>query len=235
MTPSRCIQMSTGARWLVAIALCAVTGVGAAQGVSTAQQDAGSRYAKLLGEADIAARYNSTLDAQLQSQQNEIASLQAQIAGLDATAAEVPAMLQKMFDDLAAFVAADVPFLAKERADRVSRLRELMGAADKSAGEKFRRLIEAYTIEMEYGRTMEAYHATLTDGREADFVRLGRVTLMYKTAEGDEVGYWDQQKKAWVPAPEYKRSIEQALRIAKQTVAPDLITVPVPAPQGGKS
>ena len=227
MTLSSSLSMPTGARWLVAIALCAVTGVSAAQ-------DAGTRYAKLLGDADITARYNTALEAQLQSQQNEMASLQAQM-GMDATAAEIPAMLQKMFEQLDAFVAADVPFLAKERADPREPLRDLMGQTDKPAGEKFRRLLEAYTIEMEYGRTMEAYHGTLNDGREADFVRLGRISLMYRTMEGDEAGYWDQQKKAWVMAPEYKRSIEQALRIAKQTVAPDLITVPVPAPQGGKS
>jgi uncharacterized membrane-anchored protein YhcB (DUF1043 family) len=230
MTFSRSIDMPARARWLVAIVLCAVTGVGAAQA-----PDAGTRYARLLADADITMRYNATLEAQLQSQQNEMASLQAQIAGMDATAAEVPALIQKMFDQLEAFVAADVPFLAKERAERVSRLRELMGQADKSAGEKFRRLLEAYTIEMEYGRTMEAYRGMLTDGREADFIRLGRVSLMYQTADGNEVGYWDQQQKTWVAAPEYKRSIELALRIAKQTVAPDLITVPVPAPQGGKS
>ena len=228
MTLSRSLSTPTRARWLVAIALCAVTGVSAAQ-------DAGTRYATLLRDADVTARYNSALEAQLQSQQNEMASLQAQIAGMDATAAEVPGMLQKMFEQLDAFVAADVPFLAKERTDRVTRLRDLMGQTDKPAGEKFRRLLEAYTIEMEYGRTMEAYHGTLNDGREADFVRLGRISLMYRTMDGDEAGYWDQQKKAWVMAPEYKRSIELALRIAKQTVAPDLITVPVPAPQGGKS
>jgi hypothetical protein len=228
MTLSRSLSIPTRARWLVAIALCAVTGVSAAQ-------DAGTRYAKLMAEADITARYNSGLEAQLQSQQNEMAALQAQIAGMDATAAEIPGMLQKMFDQLEAFVAADVPFLAKERADRVSRLRDLMGDADKTAGEKFRRLLEAYTIEMEYGRTMDSYQAALADGREADFVRLGRVSLMYRTTDGNDVGYWDQQQKTWVAAPEYKRAIELALRIAKQTVAPDLITVPVPVPQGGKS
>lgn len=228
MTLSRFIEMPSRARWLVAIALCAVTGVSAAQ-------DNGTRYATLLGQADITARYNATLEAQLQSQQNEMASLQTQIDGLDATAAEVPAMLQKMFDQLSTFVAADVPFLAKEREDRVSRLRDLMGQTDKPAGEKFRRLLEAYTIEMEYGRTMDSYKGALSDGREAEFVRLGRISLLYRTVEGDEVGYWDQQQKTWVAAPEYKRSIELALRIAKQTVAPDLITVPVPAPQGGKS
>jgi hypothetical protein len=117
----------------------------------------------------------------------------------------------------------------------VSRLRELMAAPDKTPAEKFRRLLEAYTIEMEYGRTMDSYHDVLSDGREADFVRLGRISLMYRTADGADAGYWDQQKKAWVSAPEYKRPIEVALRIAKQTTAPDLITVPVPAAQGGRS
>ena len=227
MTLSRSKQMPT-ARWLVAISLCAVTGVVAAQ-------DAATRYAQILADAGITARYNGTIEAQLRSQQSEIAALQAELAGMDATAAEVQPMLQKMFDGIESFVAADVPFLAKERAQRVSRLRELMGEADKPVGEKFRRLLEAYTIELEYGRTMDAYRDMLADGREADFVRLGRISLMYRTTDGAEAGYWDNQKKAWVSAPEYKRAIEVAYRIAKQTIAPDLITVPVPAAQGGRS
>jgi len=227
MTFSRSKQKPTG-RWLVAIALCVVSGVGAAQ-------DAGRRYAQTLADAEITARYNGTIEAQLRSQQTEMTALQAELAGLDATAAEVQPMLQKMFDNLVSFVAADVPFLANERAQRVSRLRELMSDPDKTASEKYRRLLEAYSIEMEYGRTMDSYHDKLSDGREADFVRLGRVSLMYRTADGSDVGYWDQQKKAWVSAPEYKRSIEVALRIAKQTTAPDLITVPVPAASGGRS
>ena len=216
------------ARWLVAVSLCAVTGVVAAQ-------DAATRYAQILADAGITARYNGTIEAQLRSQQSELAALQAELAGMDATAAQVQSMLQRMFDGLESFVASDVPFLANERAQRVGRLRDLMNQPDKSTGEKFRRLLEAYTIEMEYGRTMDSYPGTLADGTEADFVRLGRISLMYRTKDGQNVGYWDQQKKAWVPAPEYKRAIEVAFRIAKQTTAPDLITVPVPAPQGGRS
>jgi len=227
MTFSRSKQTLTG-RWLVAISLCAVSGVGVAQ-------DAATRYAQTLADADITARYNGTIEGLVRSQQGELASLQSQLAGMEATASQVQPMLQKMFDDLESFVAADVPFLAKERAQRVSRLRDLMGQADKSAGEKYRRLLEAYMIEMEYGRTMDSYRDMLPDGHEADFVRLGRISLMYRTTDGSEVGYWDQQKKAWVSAPEYKRAVEVAFRIAKQTTAPDLITVPVPAPQGGRS
>jgi hypothetical protein len=61
------------------------------------------------------------------------------------------------------------------------------------------------------------------------------VTLLYRTLDGTESGYWDNQQKAWVPDPDSARQIEQALDIATEETAPDLIIVPVPAPQGGRS
>jgi hypothetical protein len=66
-------------------------------------------------------------------------------------------------------------------------------------------------------------------------VRLGRVTLLYRTVEGEETGYWDNERKEWVPDPDSRDYIEEALSIAKEERAPDLIMVPVPAPQGGRS
>ena len=88
---------------------------------------------------------------------------------------------------------------------------------------------------MEYGRTMSSYKQTLTDGREAEMVRLGRVSLMYRTVEDGETGYWDNESKAFVADPDLAGEIENALAIAKEERAADLIIVPVPAPQGGRS
>ena len=207
-----------------------------ATSVGVAQQAAGGdRYARTLAEADITARYNVQIEQQLRSQEQEIATLEQEIAALDGTAVDVQPLLQRMFDELAQFVAADVPFFKDERDQRVARLRELMANVDASASEKFRRLLEAYQIEMEYGRTMSFYKQALADGREAEMVRLGRVTLLYRTVEGGETGYWDNQSKQWVPDPDSAGQIEDALSIAKEERAPDLIIVPVPAPQGGRS
>jgi hypothetical protein len=228
MTRSPSNKTFIAARSFVALGL-----VGAVS-IATAQ-DAGTRYAQILADADITARYNVTVEEQLRSQASEITSLEQQIVGLDATAAEVQPILERMFAELERFVAADVPFLESERKARVDRLRDLMANIETSSGEKFRRLLEAYTIEMEYGRTMDSYEGTLADGREAEFVRLGRVSLMYRTVDGAESGYWDNQQRTWVPDPDHARAIEEALGIAKQEGAPDLITVPVPAPQGGRS
>ena len=50
-----------------------------------------------------------------------------------------------------------------------------------SSAEKFRRVIEAYQIENEYGRTMEAYGATINvEGadRIVDVLKVGRVALV---------------------------------------------------------
>lgn len=219
-------RFAAGAGGLLAIA---------AAGMGVAQQAGGDRYARTLAEADITARYNVQIEQQIRSQEQEIAALEQEIAGLDATAVDVQPMLQRMFDELVQFVASDVPFFKDERDRRIEVLRELMSRVDASASEKFRRLVEAYQIEMEYGRTMSAYKQTLADGREAEMVRLGRVALMYRTVEGGETGYWDNERREWVADPDSAAQIEEALGIAKEERAPDLIVVPVPAPQGGRS
>jgi hypothetical protein len=140
-----------------------------------------------------------------------------------------------MLDTLREFVELDTPFLIEERRKRVANLQDVMNRADVTISEKYRRVVEAYQIEMEYGRTMSSYRQTLADGREAEMVRLGRVSLMYRTVEDGETGYWDNDSKAWVPDPDSARAIEEALAIAKEERAPDLIVVPVPAPRGGRS
>jgi hypothetical protein len=173
-------------------------------------------------------RYNERMQGFVQTQEEDIAALMQQVAGLDTTAAEMGPLLQKMYDSLSEFVAADLPFLPDERRERMDRLSDLM-SQEGALAEKYRRLIEAYQVELEYGRTMSAYKGTLDDGRDADFLHLGRVSLMYRTTDGTESGYWDAQQGAWVPDARYARVINEALNIALERTAPDVTIVPVPA------
>jgi hypothetical protein len=211
-----------------------MTGLAGIMSVALAQ-DSATRYAQLLAEADITNRYNAYIEGLLESQQMQITSLEEQIAALDGLALDVPPLLQRMFDELEQFVMNDVPFFRAERIERIQRLRDLMNQIDAPLSEKYRRVMEAYQIEMEYGRTMDSYMEPLSDGRDAEFVRLGRVSLMYRTVDGAETGYWDDDQKAWIVDEDYDRAIERALRIAKEEEAPDLISVPVPAAQEARS
>jgi hypothetical protein len=244
--------------------------------VGAEDRSAGERYAKILAESESLARYNEQLTTQLDSQQAQVAHVEKQLTEIDATAAQVPSLIQKMFESLETFLANDLPFLdptqagPDSRQERIARIRDLMAKdsasnEDKNApdaedpstsvmdeasalaaeqeraakadrqhalnAERYRRLLEAYQIELDYGRTMISYKGKLTDGREADFVRVGRVSLLYRTADGEESGYWDAQQKKWVVANEYNKAIENAILIATKESAPDLVTVPVPAPQ----
>jgi len=124
-----------------------------------------------------------------------------------------------------AAAAAEDPALVEAQAS------EALAREHAKNAERFRRLLEAYQIELDYGRNMVAYKGKLPDEREADFVRVGRVSLLYRTADGEEAGYWDAQQNQWVVANEYNKAIENAVLIATKELAPDLVTVPVPAPQ----
>jgi hypothetical protein len=89
---------------------------------------------------------------------------------------------------------------------------------------------------MDYGRTIKTYRSTinLTDSsseREVDFLRVGRISLMFLSLDGERLGIWDQKAKEWKPLDaEYRGKLNTALRIAREQAAPSLIKIPVAAP-----
>ena len=117
----------------------------------------------------------------------------------------------------------------------VFQLRKMMARADITNAEKYRAIMEAYQVENEFGRTIEAYRSTIErDGKEmtVDFLRFGRIALVYQTLDGNESGVWDQAARAWGPLDNsYRGSIRDGLRVARKQSAPDLIRLPVPVAQ----
>jgi len=197
-------------------------------------QDAASKYAQAVAEAESMEKYNKQLNKQVEEQGVELASIGKQLTEIETTNREVQPLMQKMVDTLQNFVALDVPFLLEERTNRVKSLQALMLRADVAISEKYRRIIEAYQIELEYGRTLEAYKGVIGDPgnqRTVAFVRLGRVALMYQTLDGAETGYWDAKEKKWVVDNSYAHAVSEARRVAEKNGAPDLLIVPVPAPE----
>lgn len=190
-------------------------------------------YRSVLDQTDAVRVYNTQLEKLLAAQEREADSLQKQIDNAGLISRELTPLMLKMIDALDSFVKLDLPFLLDERGKRVVSLRELMERADVTDSEKYRRILEAYQVENDYGRTIEAYQGTLEVGgvsRTVDFLRVGRIALIYQTLDGTEAGVWNTAKQEWQPlGGDYRGSIRQGLRIARKQAAPDLIRLPIQA------
>lgn len=182
-------------------------------------------------ETDGLRIYNTQLDKQIANQVEEMAALNTSIDEVSVIERQITPLMIRMIDGLEQFVQLDVPFLPEERSERIAGLREMMDRADVSPSEKFRRVMEAYQVEMDYGRSMEAYSGILSmngQERDVDFLRVGRSVLAYQTRDASEQGVWDQDTKTWNNLDSsYRTQITSGLRMAKKQKAPDLLMLPV--------
>ncbi len=181
--------------------------------------------------------YNSLLQRQIDNQESEKVALAESIDNVALIERQIIPLMTRMIDSLEEFIQLDTPFLLDERNARLGRLRGMMERSDVTAAEKLRQVLEAFSIETDYGRTIEAYKGSLEiDGnqREVDFLRIGRVSLSAQTVGGAITRGWNNNTREWEDlSPEtYKAQVAQGLRIADKQVAPDLIVVPVAAPRG---
>jgi len=198
-----------------------------------------AKYRTALKQTDSIRVYNSQMRELIASQDAELASLQSQLDRVEIVGRSVMPLMSKMVDAYESLVGLDLPFLLDERSERVESLRILMTRSDVTSAEKYRRIMEAYQIENEYGRTIEAYRSTIElGGREVtvDFLRFGRIALVYQTPDGTEAGVWNQQTRSWEPLDaRYRGAIRDGIRIARKQAAPDLIRLPLPAAGKGES
>ena len=180
--------------------------------------------------------YNAQLEARIQNQLERIAQIDESIINVKSIQRQIPPLLVKMLDGLENFVALDVPFHLEEREVRTERLRDNMGKSNQSVAENFRQVLEAYKIENEYGRKLDAYKGSVDiDGveRDVNFFRVGRVALLYQTTDTEISGAWDQSAREWVSLDrgEYRNAIMKGLRIARKEASIDLMNLPVPTPE----
>jgi len=192
-------------------------------------------YRSINSELQSLQQYDNHLQKMMSVQEQKIISQKQQMDEIDVTHREVVPLMARMVETLEQFIALDVPFLIDERRERVANLKDLLDQPDASVAEKYRRVMEAYQVETEYGRTMEAYPGSLQlDGQEktVDFLKVGRIGLIYRSLNGDEMGLWDQPGRSWQPlAKDYRRSLAQGFRMAKKQLTPDLLKLRVPAPE----
>lgn len=185
--------------------------------------------------------YNAQLDARIQDQLQRLAKIEESIAGVSEVQRQIPPLLVKMLDSLENFIELDVPFHLDERQKRVARLRSNMTRSNQSVAENFRQVLEAYKIENEYGRRLEAYTELLDfngDGnpQKVDMFRVGRIALLYKTEDGSQVGRWNNESKSWeaLDQAEWSKQVTTGVRIARNQAVKNILQLPISAPEAAK-
>lgn len=205
--------------------------------VADKTQELLQKYRQTLKQIENAKVYNNQLREIIKTQEEEKVSIKNQIAQLKDTAKGIVPLMVDMVKNIKTFVSLDVPFLEEERTKRVQNLEALLTRADVSTSEKFRRILEAYQVESEYGRTIDSYKGVFKKGdveMTVDYLQVGRVALVYQTLDGKETGAWDHQNKKWIElGSEYKKSIREGIKMANKQIAPQLVKLPIPAAQGG--
>jgi hypothetical protein len=180
--------------------------------------------------------YNKSLETVIESQEKEMLSIQAQMDSIDATERGVVPLMNEMIESIDQFVGLDMPFLKDLREKRVNDLKNVMIRADISNSEKYRKILIAYQTEIAYGESFGTYEGTINlDGMDTkvDFLRVGRVALIYITLDGQHAGHFNFTSGSYEQLDdEYLRGIEVALKFAKGNAAPELLKLPVPTSQG---
>lgn len=190
-----------------------------------------TEYKLVLDEIEGLRVYNRQLERQIANQEQELAQLSDSIDRVTVIERQITPLMLRMIDGLERFVELDLPFLLNERRDRVERLRDIMDRADVAVSEKFSQVLQAYQIENEYGRTMEAYGDTIDVGGTSyivDVLKMGRVALVYQTSDGEQTGMWNASSNSWEPlGDEYTAPVRNGIRMARQQLAPGLLVLPI--------
>lgn len=193
-------------------------------------------YKTVMKQVDGLIVYNNRLRKQIENQMRRIEDIEDSISQVTVIQRQMTPLVIRMIDGLEKFVELDVPFHIDERRQRIAFLRGNLDRSDVSVAEKFRQVLEAYKIENEYGRKIDAYKGSVDIGgveRDVNFFRVGRVALLYQTTDTEVSGAWDQASRSWVEldSGEYRNAIMKGLRIARKEASIDVLNLPIAAPE----
>ena len=203
--------------------------------LSDSADEALSQYkeqAKLVDGLEV---YNAQLRRTISEQERTIAQYDRSIEEVAELQRQVAPLMERMMAALEQFVELDVPFQLESRRDRLALIRDTFDDSNVNVAEKFRLVLTAYQQEINYGRLIAHYTGTLElDGqvRDVDFLRVGRIALLYQTSDQTSTGVWDKDAKQFVElGNDYRRPVAEGIRMAQQLATLEILELPINAPE----
>lgn len=195
-------------------------------------------------KAELVARYRTAkanidyLKERKTAEEKKAAAVEANIAELERRLRESVRLQTSLQDTLGAILARlddrvqrDLPFLIRERTARIAVLKDELVRPDVEGSEKLRRVLEALQVEAGYGSTVDVGQQEIDVGADRVFVdvlRVGRVSLFWRTPDGKRVGEFDRAKSQWVELPrKYIRSVGSAMEMASRMRPVEVLALPL--------
>jgi hypothetical protein len=94
-------------------------------------------------------------------------------------------------------------------------------------------VLDAYKIEIEYGRKIDSYEDTIElngQSRQVTILRVGRIALLYQTRDRLQSGLWGRHNNTWQSInneEEYRNAIIRGIRVAKNQSTIELLQLPI--------
>ena len=189
------------------------------------------QFEQLQAEQKQLQQQRQDLQEYIDASQARIATKEKQLADIEQISSQIQPFLEEMLTLLKTQVLDGYPFLSDEREKRIDNLEHLMIDPEVSVSEKYRKIMEAFLVEAEYGTTIETYQETIAiDGQTmlVDIFRLGRLSLFYQSLDRKQCGFYNIAANAWQPLPASDNpSIHAAIDIAAKRKPVEILSLPV--------
>jgi hypothetical protein len=189
------------------------------------------QFKQLQAEQKQLQQQQQILQGYIDATQARISTKEKQLADIEQISNRIQPFLEEMLTLLKNQVSDSFPFLTEERERRIDNLDHLMIDPDVSISEKYRKIMEAFLIEAEYGTTIETYQETIDLKGQTmlvDIFRLGRLGLFYQSLDRQQCGFYNAASHAWQPLPaSHNPSIQAAIDIAAKHKPVEILTLPV--------
>ena len=196
--------------------------------------DSLGKYRAVNDQIDNLELYNELLVAKVERRRKALTDIQNSLVQIERIKRFVEPLALKMLDSLEQFIELDMPFRKEARLELIEDIR----TRDVKSSEKVRQVLDAYDIEADYGRGLTIYDANLDiDGepRPVTMVAVGRLALLYQTADTAYTGAYDKASGQFVDlGSDYRSAVKKIIQIAKNQAVQDIIQVPVAAPEAAQ-
>jgi hypothetical protein len=175
--------------------------------------------------------YNAQMKQQIERQEERLKEIDKTLKEAQIMQRQIPPFTRRMLAGIETSIELDIPFHHSERKERIAFAKAALDNPTVSPAEGLRQVLEAFEVEAEYGRKMDAYKdSILIDGdlREGNILRVGRLALVFQTADEQQSRAWDNNTRTWVELDNsYRNPTRKGLRIANKLATVDLLELPI--------